>query len=107
MSEMRECWFNVYGRERNGAPFTGAIPFRSRSEAWMHAQSGVAFRIHVRLKPEGAPRRYASESERRGWEIDPTGARFAARHGFSLRNRVGSGVYLVPPRTPKIEESAK
>lgn len=30
-----------------------------------------AFRIHVRLKPEGAPKRYASEANRRAWERRP------------------------------------
>lgn len=67
---MRECWANVYAI--NGAAVTGG-KYRTRGVAM-----GVSYlgnkpfaRLHVRLKPEGAPRRYASEHDRRNWETYP------------------------------------
>jgi hypothetical protein len=93
----RECWFNVYpqvhGARRVGLPhWTEASADKSLNgrRATAFCLNAPAFRIHVRLKPEGAPKRYASEDERFWWEHQPE---FMRGLSDSLR-------------TPKIEESA-
>jgi hypothetical protein len=59
---MREFWANVYGDEV-GTPRT------SRRAAAAIADLGhLTCRVHVRLKPKGAPRRYANAEHRRAWE---------------------------------------
>jgi len=62
---MREYWVNVYA----GGDMGAAFPDRKDAE-WFIRKGGfpVVYRIHVRLKPEGAPKRYASERERQLWE---------------------------------------
>jgi len=67
---MTECWRNVYD-SGDGAAVVGCISFDTRAEAERNAGFCLAFRIHVRLKPEGAPKRYASARERRLWEELP------------------------------------
>lgn len=41
-----------------------------------------AFRIHVRLKPEGAPKRYASRDNQRAWEANTEGCTRMVLLGF-------------------------
>lgn len=64
---MREWWANVYQPDSSY--------FGHRRETLREAKAmqapGAICRIHVRLKPEGAPRRYASEVERANWESAP------------------------------------
>lgn len=66
MGEMREWWANVY------PPTLGAASTGNRYEAPAFADALACrdryARIHVRLKPEGAPKRYANENNRRAWE---------------------------------------
>lgn len=73
---MREWWANVY---RSGPEvITASLKHSTRSAAdergrlttsnagpYDHHLIG---RIHVRLKPEGAPKRYADDVERYAWE---------------------------------------
>jgi hypothetical protein len=82
---MREWWANVY------PPRSGVITARAvdRGEAIAWAAEAVSnrnmppvCRIHVRLKPEGAPRRYASEANRLAWEADPVAAKEFADKGW-------------------------
>lgn len=72
MTKNREWWANVqmYGVGRTRGTFVGS-QFKTRYAAEVAASLAFlepAFRIHVRLKPEGAPKRYASERERYLWE---------------------------------------
>lgn len=81
MTEMREWWVNVYEHGRTGAFWGG------RGDA--HRAVGlslfpVKYRWRVRLKPEGAPKRYASEANRRAWELMPELARIVAMRGQIL-----------------------
>lgn len=70
----REWWANVYAKE-DGTLFAG-FPATSRSDSTYFCMTERAkFRIHVRLKPEGAPKRYASADERWSWEAFPNHAR--------------------------------
>lgn len=65
---MREWWANVYPPDTPGDPGL-AIQWPTREGARKACGSmRVLCRIHVRLKPEGAPRRYASAREREMWE---------------------------------------
>jgi hypothetical protein len=58
---MRECTRYIY-RPRY-------MPLLSGKRLYIN---GIAiFRLRVKLKPEGAPRRYASEHDRRNWETYP------------------------------------
>lgn len=78
ITRSRSYFANVYETGRVGCPHStrgladcmgmGIIqtPFPGDLRA-----KGIAFRIHVRLKPEGAPKRYASEANRQAWERDP------------------------------------
>lgn len=89
MGEARECWavVRVLTRGDTGQKFCDPSPFyvRKNAEALARAEAGRhRFMVHVRLKPEGAPRRYASELDRWLWEA---GAR-------SLSS-------LTSPRTPE------
>lgn len=77
---MREWWANVYARD--GKQDRHKFQHADRQEAEWGANMGngdrspyLNSRIHVRLKPEGAPRRYASERERMWWESDPEAMR--------------------------------
>ena len=83
---MREWWANVYPGRYGQEPYTRlGEKGVSRGEAEQARALGrPAFRIHVRLKPEGAPRRYASAANRRAWEIDPDECRARmASHAFT------------------------
>lgn len=68
---MQEWWQNVY--DLKGGRRLKGERHETRSSAAAH-YGGVhrlVYRIHVRLKPEGAPRRYASERDRQKWEANP------------------------------------
>jgi hypothetical protein len=104
MDEVREGWANVYPAEADVEGDIGCLHETREIAEAANANIALAgfapatYRIHVRLKPEGAPRRYASANERKAWEASPYGARLV------------SNVYgreVLSPRTPKIEESAK
>jgi acyl-coenzyme A synthetase/AMP-(fatty) acid ligase len=70
---MREFWLNVYKPEP-GVDMVGA-QHSSVIEANENACRNRVARLHVRLKPDGAPRRYASEANRRAWEKFPNAAK--------------------------------
>lgn len=106
MGEVREWWQTVYAFQEPGSPRPSlGLASRSREAANLNAtceadpssevmkKCQMAFRIHVRLKPEGAPRRYADTMDRWWWENAPAIAR-----------RYGNDARLASPRTPKIEE---
>ena len=83
MTEMREWWANVYAHE-NGVAYPGtACQTRRGCEVCAGEHGGFPnqgyARIHVRLKPEGAPKRYASEANRRAWETRPEECRRVVR----------------------------
>jgi len=80
MGEMREWWQNAYPSETYG--FGGRYPTPERCASW--ATPRAFARIHVRLKPEGAPKRYASDGERAAWERDPDNARALAKQGIKF-----------------------
>ena len=73
---MREWWANYYP-EADGVFKIGG-KFKSRRGAEQFQGHLAAFRIHVRLKPEGAPKRYLDDAERYAWEQ-------AARRGETPR----------------------
>lgn len=65
---MREAWVNVYADGELGEPW------RDRADAeWFIRRGGfpITHRWHVRLKPEGAPKRYLDDDERAAWENYP------------------------------------
>jgi len=76
---MREYWVNVYV----GGDMGAAFPDRKDAE-WFIRKGGfpVVYRIHVRLKPEGAPKRYAGEANRMAWERQPEACREAVENGW-------------------------
>jgi hypothetical protein len=91
MSEMREYWTNVYKYEAiegRGKIWVGSLVDRDTCDRWLaHYRKSRChkplFRVHVRLKPEGAPKRYASEANRRAWEEDASIARWIVlNHGY-------------------------
>lgn len=84
--------YSGFGRECDSADLAEAFLNNNRN--------ANRFRIHVRLKPEGAPRRYASQADRCAWEIDPAAMR---RLADTVAWHMGM---FSSPRTPKIEESA-
>jgi hypothetical protein len=63
---MREWWANVYPHIDGHMKIGGK--FCSRAGCVQYRGDFAASRIHVRLKPEGAPRRYANEHNRYSWE---------------------------------------
>lgn len=75
MTEMREWWANVYDDGLNGFPDGVAYVFSRRYDTRYEADEMAGGlrtgRVHVRLKPEGAPKRYASGGNRRRWERAP------------------------------------
>ncbi|WP_156387772.1 hypothetical protein [Methylobacterium sp. Leaf399] len=86
MAEVREWWANVYpyapeyrrvGVEHPNKGFAEDA-LRCRRDC-VDQEEAPAFRIHVRMKPEGAPKRYASAMERGGWETDPDTMRRVAK----------------------------
>lgn len=66
----RECWINVYPTGEDGS-YLGRYFGTSSYAATIGRRAGAIYRLHIRLKPEGAPRRYASEHDRRNWETYP------------------------------------
>lgn len=68
---MREWWANVYASAYcEGVSVTG-VRYAHRANSVQRARQNPSrpfCRIHVRLKPEGAPRRYADDVERYAWE---------------------------------------
>jgi len=87
MGEMREWWANVYFMQ--GGAVVSASRHGTRDQARRNSFEARVACVHVRLKPEGAPRRYADALDRWIWENGAT---------------VIGG--MSDPRTPKIEESA-
>jgi len=86
---MREWWANVYVYTHvdNGKIADVGLPRPSWDEAEEMSRGAMPvphnrFRIHVRLKPEGAPRRYAGEANRRAWERDPATAKEFTDRGW-------------------------
>lgn len=73
---MREYWANVYAPEP-GVDSVGA-PYPDAAHADENACRNRYARIHVRLKPEGAPKRYRDDVQRWAWED-------AARRGTTPR----------------------
>lgn len=70
---LREYWQNVYADGVGSQCFGTRWP--DKRSASIDRTGGESFRIHVRLKPEGAPRRYADWHDRFWWETDPFYAR--------------------------------
>ena len=64
---MREWWANVYWK---GGRVIVGVKSDCRSSL-SGSGRGAGYAVHVRLKPKGAPRRYASSWERWGWENTP------------------------------------
>lgn len=91
---VKEWWANVYPHVDAHIRFGGK--FSRRAECERFTGEHAAFRIHVRLKPEGAPARYADAEHRRKWEAHP-GIMQMHDPLFSLANL---------PRKPKTEERA-
>jgi len=83
MSERREGWANVYVYTYvGGVKFcdVGSFQDRETSVAWADdAPDRNRFRVHVKLKPEDAPKRYRDERNRRAWEVDPEECRHLMR----------------------------
>lgn len=102
MGERTEGWANVY-EFVTGQVLVGKL-YPNRKIAAIKNDGEASFRIHVRLKPEGAPRRYASEAERHCWNTWPADM----RQGRTLADMLGPAYARAAqsPRTPKIEESA-
>jgi len=84
---MREWWANVY---EPGCYMTDRGTHIARHKTRDMAIEGCTLgsgertpglrgRIHVRLKPEGAPRRYASPENRAAWEQDAKACRKTMR----------------------------
>jgi hypothetical protein len=96
----REWWSNVYGP----FPTCGIVPHRSRKEADDIAQKHRIGCVHVRLKPEGAPKRYINAENKAAWERDAHTSRQLLAMGRALFFSPGGGVYAGSPRTPQIEE---
>lgn len=71
MGELREWWANLYMRPWGDC--VTSLKSHATQEAAMNAAIGtpVVGRVHVRLKPEGAPKRYASNWNRNAWEQAP------------------------------------
>ncbi len=69
----REYWAAIYKDRFTGYPIVGSKwPTRGGSIlADAYFPPRAIFRIHVRLKPPGAPARYSSEHDRRNWEQYP------------------------------------
>jgi hypothetical protein len=89
MSEMREWWANVYA--------DGPVHWLGQQRATLQdlhegatemAKCGcpARYRLHVRMKPEGAPKRYASEANRRAWETQPDKCRVLAQTWLEPEN---------------------
>jgi len=66
MTDMREWWANVYP-EADGPNKIG-YKCASKKQAERIRGEWARFRIYVRLKPEGAPKRYRDGYERWIWE---------------------------------------
>lgn len=65
-----EYWANVYIEDAI-AEIGGVHDCREDCVGLAVPPAGDRFRIHVRLKPEGAPKRYADEQDRYFWERAP------------------------------------
>lgn len=71
---MRECWVNVYRSKYGEHGYRVGQVWHSKASAdrpIKHSNGSAIFRLHIRLKPEGAPRRYSSERNRQQWETMP------------------------------------
>lgn len=80
---MREYWANVYSNIFGATVIVGFEAETLRESQVMNGEhggipNGAVFRIHVRLKPEGAPERYLDDAQRWAWED-------AARRGTTPR----------------------
>lgn len=71
MGERKEFWVNV---SVVGGECVYGVDWETRKMA-VAVDDQSQFRIHVRLKPEGAPKRYATAMDRLMWERDPVGMR--------------------------------
>lgn len=96
MGKMREWWANVYPHVEGPVKIGGKFSSQIKCESYQ--ADFAAFRIHVRLKPEGAPKRYASEAERYCWNTWPADM----RRGYSLADMLGPA-YASPRRDLKTE----
>jgi hypothetical protein len=69
---MREWWSNVYNDNcwdgPNGVAYVLDKSHPTREAADRFSSIDRIGCVHVRLKPEGAPRRYADDIERYAWE---------------------------------------
>lgn len=70
MTELREWWVNMHYSDNGRISYAGGHCV-SREQAAKNSSAKIRCRIHVRLKPEGAPKRYASRIEQRAWERFP------------------------------------
>ena len=104
----REYWQNVYPHERVGHWTGRDWPSAARAQQAANTDpQRPLYRIHVRLKPEGAPRRYASEGERLVWQDDPDWARGVIRsRSHEVAERMFESRAGMLRRTQKIEGSA-
>lgn len=105
MSELREWWTNIY----DDGP--GFCQCKTREGAIRVA--GTAFlplyRIHVRLKSEGAPRRYLNADNRAAWEQDPgtcLSLKAAGYAGF-LRRGVGFWAGRLPVTAERADQAGE
>lgn len=69
---MREGWANAYvtdyGPVCGKFVDLGGYTSKANAEAWARLSRPPAFLVHAKLKPEGAPKRYADDVERYAWE---------------------------------------
>lgn len=105
MCEVREFWVPVYVLPRHGnrAKYCAVSGHISKDrDAAMECTAPYAerFMVHVRLKPEGAPRRYTDKANRCAWEQHTKHSRECVMIGYKPEE------LWAAPRTPKIEESA-
>jgi hypothetical protein len=80
---MREGWANAYVTDYGPAcgKFVdlGAAVSRELADHWATFGRRPSYRVHVKLKPEGAPKRYANEDNREAWETDAKACRKTMR----------------------------
>jgi len=85
MYEAQHFFINVY-RQCDGVHTRGEC-HRSYDRALM-ADAGASYRLHIRFKPPGAPKRYSSKGERRLWETGMLGPARASYIAEKTRERL-------------------
>jgi hypothetical protein len=103
MGEVREFWIPVYvlvraEDMRKFCTVSGRLLKDRASATESIAPYLNRFIVHVRLKPEGAPRRYTDKANQCAWEQHTKHARECVMIGYKPEE------LWAAPRTPKIEE---